>query len=272
MRRWIALLISMCMVLSIAACQGTGTDNQSGTDGAKATEAAAVTTTEATVSNKDLALETADQFMKCLAEGDIDHLGDYCTEEAVKEMNINEFEETLTDSFASQDSENPYTPSEEAKAAIKDAVKKILQSVIDRYELGEVEGEDNLDTYDVPVTIYVRNLEGNDNVDMNTIMAEAITEDDYAQIMKLAQEEDQNSMYDYMMVNILPRMFDKMAEEIVKVEATPENGTLTVEKQADGKWLVTKSSGMNSMMPGTEGAETQSSEVQETPAEAATQQ
>ena len=99
MRRWIALLISMCMMLSMAAC-GAQSDDKSGTDGAKATEAAAVTTaaatTEAQSSNKDQALEAADQFMKCLAEGDIDHLGDYCTEDVMEEIKIDELEETVS--------------------------------------------------------------------------------------------------------------------------------------------------------------------------------
>ena len=145
--------------------------------------------------------------------------------------------------------------------------------MIDRYELGDVEGEDTLDSYDVPVTIYVRNMQNAGELDMNTIMSQSLTEEDYAQIMKLAQEEGQNSMYDYLMVNVMPKMFEKMAEEISKIESTPENGSLTVEKQADGKWLVTKTSGMNSMVPGTEGgAATPSTEGEAAPAEAATQQ
>ena len=272
MRRWIALLISMCMMLSMAAC-GAQSDDKSGTDGAKATEAAAVTTaaatTEAQSSNKDQALEAADQFMKCLAEGDIDHLGDYCTEDVMEEIKIDELEETFTESFGAQDSENPYTPSEEAKAALKDGVNTILKAVIDRYEFGQIEGEDNQDSYDVPVTVYVRNMEGADDLDINTIMTEIITEEDYAQIMKLSQEEDgQKSMYDYMLVNILPKMFDKMAEEIAKIDATPENSSLTVEKQADGKWLVTKTKGMGSMMPGS----SDDTDDGEAPAEASSQQ
>ena len=157
-------------------------------------------------------------------------------------------------------------------ASLKNAVSTILKAVIDHYELGDVEGEDGLSSYDVPTTIYVRNMQNAGELDMNTIMSETITQDDYAEMMKLAQE-DQNSMYDYMMINIMPKMFEKMAEEISKIEATPENGSLTVEQQADGKWLVTKTSGMNTMMPGAEGgAAAPSTEGEAAPAEAATQQ
>ena len=269
MKKLVALIISMSMALSMAACQGAKSGDKK--DGAGATEAAV--TTEAKVNNKEQAVETADQFMKCLAEGDIEHLGDYCTEEVIKEMKLDSMEESLTSSFGAANPDNPYTPSEEALASLKNAVSTILKAVIDRYELGDVEGEDTLDSYDVPVTIYVRNMQNAGELDMNTIMSQSLTEDDYAQIMKLAQEEGQNSMYDYLMINVMPKMFEKMAEEISKIESTPENGSLTVEKQADGKWLVTKTSGMNSMVPGTEGgAAAPSTEGEAAPAEAATQQ
>lgn len=260
MKKWIALLLSVTMILSLAACSGSGAgDPAAGTD--QATEAAQVTT-EAKVSNKELAKETADNFFKCLSEGDIETLKTYCTPEVQDSVGLNELEKSFTESFSPSTSDGEaYVPSEEAKAVLNDAVSTIFKACIEKYEIGEIEGADDQTSYDVPATMYVRSVDSEDTFDTDAVLSESLTEDMVNEMMTIAQDEGENAMYDYMMVNLMPKMFEAMSAVIEAKESEPQEVTITVEEQADGTWLVTSTSGMGSMVPGSEnsteaGAET----------------
>ncbi len=264
MKRWIALAVSVIMILSLAACSGSGAgDPAAGTE--QATEAAQVTT-EAKVSNKELAKETADNFFKCLSEGDIENLKTYCTPEVQDSIGLNELEKSFTESFSPTTSDGEaYVPSEEAKAVLNDAVSTIIKACVEKYEIGEIEGADDQTSYDVPATMYVRSVDSESDFDVDAVLTEALTEDMITEITRIAQEEGENAMYDYMMVNMMPKMFESMAAVIEQKESEPQEATITVEEQADGTWLVTSTSGMGSMVPGSgnsteTGAETSTGE------------
>lgn len=251
MKKWIAIMISLSMVFCFTACSGAGTGESSDTDAAATT--AEVATTEAAVSGKDQAVETADQFLKSFAEGDLENMGKYCTEDVQEEMHLTDMEEELTNAFSGQTGTDgeAYEPSEEAKTTIKEAISTVLKACIEKYELGQVEGEDGQTSYDVPAVIYVRNANDVD-LDMDTFMSESLNGDTYAELMRIAQEEGQNAMYDYILINVMPKLFESMSTQIEAQESEAKDVVITVEEQQDGTWLVTKLSGLDSVMPSPE--------------------
>ena len=215
MKKFLALLFTVLLAVSLAACGETGKTSDS-------TEAVRT---------------AADGFLTAVKAGDMEKAAEFTSGDVMDDFNMDQLD-GMVDNFFEELEIDPSTVDASVSEKLNEFLDMIKQNFLVSYEITEVSAEGRKGTVkaDLDLGFDIDEIKNTDLPADLEVIAQDYMEEHMDELIPLAG--DQKALMNKVITDLAPVLLDKYSDMIFSANGTTEAATLTLEEK-DGKWLVT---------------------------------